>query len=79
MLHMVEGGYTLIQRRFAHTNGQTTHVNIANEAQALSLAAEQSARFPDLTVCGYRQTGDQALLAFIFKAGEKLPMFQVIE
>lgn len=56
-----------------------THSNLANRAQAISVAIAESVMMPEVTIHGYKQSaGGRHPLDFMVKGGAQLPMFEVI-
>jgi hypothetical protein len=79
MLSLVPSGYSLVKTRDNHVAGCHTHSNLANRAQALSVAKEMTAGTPGVRVFGFlqRELNESPMLAFIVRDGEELPLFEV--
>jgi hypothetical protein len=79
MSHLIEGGYALSTMRRSDFSPVITHSNLANRAQAISVAIAESVMMPEVTIYGYKQSaGGRHPLDFMVKDGAQLPMFEVI-
>jgi hypothetical protein len=77
---LVEGGFTLANILVTESGASRviTHTNLANRAQALSIAKERSLKQKEDIFYGYRQEKQRCFLDFIVEKGDEQPMFQVI-